>query len=65
MKYFIMINIHDGTPIPMTIGEEDNDDIALFSNKQAAYRAACQNVLCKACGFIIYKWDKSEAAGNF
>ncbi len=58
MKYFVMLNTHDGTPIPMV---KDDDEVALYDNRETADIIASTNMMGVACGYLIYEWDDNKA----
>lgn len=57
MAFIVMINGNGGRPIPMTTGDDDCDDLALFATEKEANTAGENNMLACARGFTVYEWE--------
>jgi hypothetical protein len=61
MKWFVMLNTHQGIPTPLIQGEEDlGDEVALYGTEKEAEAAAEDNMLGAACGYEVYEWPWGE-----
>lgn len=53
--FFVMLAQADGTPAPMV--EDDDETVVLFHSREAAERAAAENLLGEAYGCDVFAWD--------